>query len=293
MHPWIPALQPLLLAAVLLWSARLKLAHPLAEAAARRSALAQLVGEARALPAYRAVGAVEAAVAVALLVPAARPLSGYASAALTTGFVAYLGYARIAAPESSCGCMSAARTPVRWRAFARAALLVAASVLAATAATGWPAALADHPVPAAALLLAEAAAVLALSAELDRHWLDQLRQLRVRLTSPLPAGGFDIPLASTVEQLHRSPVWHDTAGLLTSDLREHWDEEEWRLLLFTARHGEHTVSAVYAVPRLRYEPASVRLALVDEQTGQTVATHTATPDTPLPAWVNDRQPVAA
>ncbi|GHJ48082.1 hypothetical protein Cs7R123_54240 [Catellatospora sp. TT07R-123] len=293
MLSWISAVQPLLLAAVLLWSARLKLAHPQAEATARRTALAKLLGETRVVPAFRALGAVEAAVAVALLVPAARPLSGYAAVALTAGFAGYLGYAKVAAPESSCGCLSAARTPVRWRAFARAGLLIAAGVLAATATTGWIGALADNPGPAAAVLVAEAAAVLALSAELDRHWLDHLRQLRVRLTHPLPTGGFDIPLASTVEQLHRSPVWRDTAALLTSDLREHWDEGDWRLLLFTGRHGERGVSAVFAVPRLRYEPASVRLALVDEATGETVATHTAAPDTPLPDWVHGREPVPA
>ncbi|GAA1417700.1 hypothetical protein GCM10009662_70010 [Catellatospora coxensis] len=269
---------------MLLWSARLKLLSPLAAAAAGRSALARLVGDTRALPAYRLVGAVEAALALVLLAPPALPAEALAAAALSLGFTGYLAYARIAAPESSCGCLSATRTPIRGRAFARTAALLAASLLALPATAGWAEALSARPLPAVALLLAEALLLVALSPELDRHWLDPLRQLKVRLTRPLPAGGFDVPLASTVEQLHRSPVWRETATLLTSDLREHWDDDDWRILVFTARHAGQEASAVYAVPRLRFQPAAVRVVLVDEPTGQILLSLQSPPDTPTPDW---------
>ncbi|MFC7246916.1 MauE/DoxX family redox-associated membrane protein [Catellatospora aurea] len=285
MISWTAPLQPLLLGLLLLWSARLKLLSPHAAAAAGRSALGRLVGDTRALPAYRLVGAVEAALALVLLAPPALPAEALAAAALSLGFTGYLAYARIAAPESSCGCLSATRTPVRWRAFARTAALLAASLLALPATAGWTDVLAARPLPAVGLLLAEAALLVALSPELDRHWLDPLRQLKVQITRPLPAGGFEVPLDSTVDQLHRSPVWRETAALLTSDLREHWDDDEWRILVFTARHAGQQASAVYAVPRLRYQPAAVRVVLVDEPTGQVLLSLQSPPDAPEPDWV--------
>ncbi|GIG02371.1 MauE/DoxX family redox-associated membrane protein [Catellatospora citrea] len=285
MISWIAPLQPLLLGIVLLWSARLKLLSPHAAAAAGRSALARLVGDARALPAYRLVGAVEAALGLVLLAPPALPAEALAAAALSLGFTGYLAYARLAAPESSCGCLSATSTPVRWRSFARTGCLLAASLVALPATAGWSGVLWARPLPAVALLLAETALLVALSPELDRHWLDPLRQLKVQLTRPLPAGGFDVPLDSTVDQLHRSPVWRETAALLTSDLREHWDDDEWRILVFTARHAGQEASAVYAVPRLRYQPAAVRVVLVDEPTGQVLLSRQSPPDSPEPDWV--------
>lgn len=293
MISWIAPLQPLLLGLVLLWSARLKLLSPHAAAAAGRSALAQLVGDTRALPAYRLVGAVETALALVLLAPPALPGEALAAAALSLGFTGYLAYARIAAPESSCGCLSATSTPIRWRSFARAGGLLAASLLALPATAGWAEVLAAQPLPAVALLLAEAALLAALSPELDRHWLDQLRQLKVRITRPLPTGGFDVPLDSTVDQLHRSPVWRETAALLTSDLREHWDDDDWRILVYTARHDGRAASAVYAVPRLRYQPAAVRVALVDEPTGQVLLSLQSPPDAPEPDWVRAAPAAAA
>ncbi|WP_186316020.1 MauE/DoxX family redox-associated membrane protein [Catellatospora sichuanensis] len=293
MISWIAPLQPLLLGLVLLWSARLKLLSPHAAAAAGRSALARLVGDERALPTYRLVGVVEAALGLVLLAPPTLPAEALAAAALSLGFTGYLVYARLAAPESSCGCLSATRTPVRWRSFARTGGLLAASLLALPATVGWFDVLRTRPLPAVALLLAEAALLVALSPELDRHWLDPLRQLKVQVTRPLPAGGFDVPLDSTVEQLHRSPVWRETAVLLTSDLREHWDDDGWRILVFTARHFGQEVSAVYAVPRLRYRPAAVRVVLIDEPTGRVVLSLESPPDSPEPDWVRPSPSPAA
>ncbi|NUT33362.1 MAG: hypothetical protein HOV79_09825 [Hamadaea sp.] len=270
MVAWIGSLQPLLIAAVLLWSARAKLFSRYAEAHARRSALAPLLGENRALPAYRLLGGVEAALAAALLVPGLLLAEAVAAAALSTGFLAYLAYARIKAPDSTCGCMGAQSAPVNGRSFGRAGVLLAAALTALAADGSWLAGLADRPVLGLALLVAEGAAVVAFSPELDRHWLLPLRRLHARITHPLASpGSFDVPLDSTVEQLQRSSAYRELAPSLRSDVREHWDEPGWRILVYSARYAGREGSAVFAVPRLTYAPETVRAAIVDA-TGATL-----------------------
>jgi hypothetical protein len=274
---WVAALQPLLAGLVLLWAAGGKLLGRRRTAHARQSALARLVGERCAVPAFRLVAAAELAVAAALLLPPPQWTETLAAVGLAAGFLGYLTYARLAAPDSSCGCLGARRAPVSWRAFARAGGLAGACAIIPWAATGWPAALAERPLAATAILLAEAAALAALSAELDPVWLVPLRRLRIRLAHPLadrkrwlgpiPASSaFEVPLQSSVQQLQRSEAYRQVARLLVSDVREHWDEGEWRMLCYTARQDGRSTTAVFAVPRLRYEPAAVRVALVDEAT---------------------------
>lgn len=264
----VAALQPLLIGVVLVWSAYGKLFGRLAGEVARRSALKRIVGERRVLPAYRAVGVVELAIGAALLLPV-RPGPGVAAGAataLSAGFVGYLGWARVVAPDSTCGCSGSAQLPITWRSLSRAGLLLAASVLALTASAGWWTAVSAGPV---LVVLAEALLFVGLSGELDRHWLLPLRRLRVRLTHPLAGtASADLPLASSQQQLLRSPAYASVAGLLRSDIREHWDDGEWRFLTYTSSYDG--ALAVFAVPRLRYDPDAVRVALVDESTGRTL-----------------------
>ncbi|HEX6970297.1 MAG TPA: MauE/DoxX family redox-associated membrane protein [Micromonosporaceae bacterium] len=260
------ALQPVLVGVVLLWSARVKLVGRHAAAAARRSALVPLLGQRRALPAYRLVGGLELVVGALLVLPPVSVPEALAAAGLTIGFLAYLGYARVAAPESSCGCLSAQRAPVTVRALLRAGALFGASLLAAGAGDSWWAALTQRPLAAVALLTAEALLIVALSAELDRFWLVPLRQLRVRLTHPL-RGGFGVPLLATVQQLQRSGAYRRVSALLSSDVREHWDEGEWRMVCHAARYQGRPATVVFAVPLRRFAPESVRVAVVDDATG--------------------------
>ncbi|MEV4759293.1 MauE/DoxX family redox-associated membrane protein [Micromonospora sp. NPDC049559] len=267
----IAAVQPLLIGAVLLWSAAVKLFSRQATAAARRSALVPLVGERRAAPAYRLVGTVELAVAALLLLPPAPPLEAGAAAVLSAGFLGYLAYARRAAPASSCGCLSTRRTPVTNRGLGRAGLLLVAGIAAGWAGEHWLAAVRQRPLAAAAVLLVEAAAVVVLSPELDARWLLPLRRLRARITRPLAGGGGGVPLFATVQQLQQSPAFRQVAALISSDVREHWDDEEWRIVCHGARYRGRVATAVFAVPRLRYDPGAVRVAIVDEATGVTVA----------------------
>ena len=265
----IAALQPLVVGAVLIWSARVKLLNRHARAAAQRTALAGLIGQHRALPAYRLLGGVELTLGVLLLVPAAGRPAAVAATGLTLGFLGYLTYARRAAPASSCGCLSSRPTPVAGRSLARAALLVAAAGLAALFPGAWPDALAGRPVTGGAVLLVEAAAVVALSPELDAAWLLPLRRLRARLTNPL-RGGSGLPLLATVQQVQLSDPYRRVAPLLSSDVREHWDDGEWRFVGHAARYQGRPATAVFAVPLVDPEPAAVRVAVVDDATGQTV-----------------------
>lgn len=261
----LAALQPFLVGAVLVWSSYGKLFGRHRAEVARRSALKRLVGEQRVVPAYRAVGGTELVIGAALLLPPLWFGEAAAASALSLGFVGYLAYARISAPESSCGCLGSAALPVTWRSMARAGLLLAASVTALTAesppALGWE----------ISVLVAELPLFVALSGELDRYWLLPLRRLRVRLTHPLGGtASFDVPLASSQQQLLRSPAYRAVAGLLRSDIREHWDDGDWRFVSYTASYDERPATAVFAVPRLRYEPDAVRVAIVDEETGETL-----------------------
>jgi hypothetical protein len=265
----IAALQPLLVGAVLLWSARLKLFSRHATATAHRSGLVVLLGERRALPAYRVLGVVELTLGAALLLPPTLRLEAAAATTLAVGFLAYLGYTRRVAPTASCGCLSAQPTPVSGRSLLRAGLLVAAGALATTGSAGWFDTLADRPVAGGIVLLAEAAAVVALSPELDATWLLPLRRLRARLTHPL-RGGSGVPLLATVQQLQLSDAYRRVAALLRSDVREHWDADGWRFAAYAARYQGRTVTAVFAVPLADPEPETVRVAVVDDTTGQTL-----------------------
>ncbi|SFK68862.1 hypothetical protein SAMN05216275_13239 [Streptosporangium canum] len=251
----IAALQPYVIGLFLLWAALMKLLDRRMRAQAGQTALGRLVGSARAVLALRLVGVLELAVAITLLLPPALPVEGAAAAVLSTGFLVYLTYAHLAAPTSSCGCLGAHSRPVNWRGFARAGLLLAMSLVAVRARL--------YPVDPwlVVLGLAEAVALLGLSAELDRHWLMPLRRLLVRLRKPLAAPSpQEIPLEVTMRLLYRSPAYCSASAQLTSDVQDVWDEDGLRFVVYAA--GGRT--AVFAVPLPGGDPSAVRVALTDE-----------------------------
>ncbi|MEU0572050.1 MauE/DoxX family redox-associated membrane protein [Nonomuraea sp. NPDC005983] len=251
----IAAPQPYVIALFLVWAALMKLLSRRMRSQAGQSALARLVGSARAVPALRLVALVELAVAAALLLPPASPLDGAAAAALSAGFLGYLTYSHLAAPASSCGCLGAHSVPVNWRAFTRAGLLLAMGVAAIWARPQPP------TWPVAALGVVEAVALLGLSPELDRHWLVPLRSLLVRLRDPLavtsPQG---IPLEVSLRLLYLSPAYCSASARLSSDVQDTWDEDGLRFVVYAARGG----AAVFAVPLTGGDPSAVRVALVEE-----------------------------
>ncbi len=278
----VTSLLPAVVGAVLVWAGAFKLLGRRAAAVARRSALPTLVGEDRAVPVHRTVGCVEVVVGALLLLPPASAVDAALATVLCAGFVGFLGYSRVVAPESSCGCLSDKHTPVRWRAVARAGALTVASGVALFFGAGrfWGDAVASRPVSAGAVLLVAALVVAALSEDLDAYWLQPLRQLRVRLRHPLghTAGAtFEVPVESSVHQLLRSPAYQAAGAWVRSDLLDSWDEGDWRILNYAARYGDRQATAVFAVPRTSYEPSEVRAALVDETDQAVLWEHTPTP----------------
>ncbi|MFI9839287.1 MauE/DoxX family redox-associated membrane protein [Nonomuraea sp. NPDC051941] len=246
----IAATQPYVIALFLAWAGLTKLFSRRMRVQAGQTALARLVGAARAVPALRIVGVAELAVAAVLLLPPVSPWEGAMAALLSAGFLAYLTYSYVAAPAASCGCLGAHSRPVDVRAFARAGLLLAASLLAVPA---------DPGPPLVALGLAEAVALMALSAELDRYWLTPLRQLRVRLRGPLVAQPSEhVPLGASLHLLYRSPAYCSASAQITSDVQDTWDEEGLRFVVFGARER----TAVFAVPLAGNDPSRVLVTLV-------------------------------
>jgi hypothetical protein len=261
---WVASLQPLVVATLLGWAGTVKLRGLRTEQQVKRSAVSRIVGEAHTSAVWRLVGGLELLVAVALLLPPAYPAKTGAAAVLCAGFLGYLGYAKLAAPDASCGCLSAKLAPVSWRSFARAGLLLAASLLSFGYATDWwPSSVATHPLAAVVLVLAELALLGMFSVELDDHWLVPLRKLRVRLTHPLANKVHTVPLEATVEQLQLSEAYRQFGAMITSDVLDSWEEGDWRLLEYAVRTQDRTATAVFAVPLATYDPDSVRVALVE------------------------------
>jgi len=227
-----------LVAGVLVWAAVFKF-----RGGSQRSALSRLVGKERVVAAFRVIGLVELVLAAALFTPVGQ----WVTFAWFLGMLGYLSWAKVAAPESSCGCLSEKYAPVGVRALARAVLL--AGMVATADLLPW------YSVFPAAVL------VFVFSAELDDYWLLPLRRLKVRLRHPLAGGEFAVPVTSTVQQLQKSTTYQSVYPILRSDLLDTWDEGEWRILTYSADRDGERATAVFAVPRDRYEPEAVRFAL--------------------------------
>lgn len=258
---WLAQAQPLFLAGVFGWSGTSKTLGGDLGGRVAGTALHRLLGGRLAPAAYFVLGVAEIALAVSLLVAPGRPTTA-AAAAMSTGFLAYLGYAYVATPQASCGCLGKKKVRQSWRGFARAGLLLVAALVGATGAPAWW----HRPsVPAMVLaLVAEAALFVTLSAELDHLWLYPLRRLRVRLTHPLAGAPDVVPLQATVNLLLRSAAWRETSHLVASDILEHWDADDHRILLYSARTPDGAATALFAVP-LDGDADGIRFTLIDEQ----------------------------
>jgi methylamine utilization protein MauE len=271
----IAAVQPVLLAGVLIPAASIKLFGRHAADGARATALASLLGTTRALPVYRLLGGLELLIGTMLVVPPARTANAVAATALAIGFLGYLGYARRFAPESSCGCLHSRRSiPVSWRSFARGVLLVIAGLLATQTTSYWLDVVVTHPLTATAALTVEAVVVILLSPELGWSHLMRMRHLRSRVPRPLLSRS-GLTLHSTVWQLQHSPAYQKVAGLVHPDIVDSWDHAEWRILCYKARYHGRPATAAFAVPLRRYDPGMVRVALVDEFAGVTLLSSAA------------------
>ena len=270
-------LAALLLGGLLGWTGLAKLTSRTLLPAASESALMRLLHDVnRVSAALRTLGAVEVALAVALLAAPAWPAPGIAAAALGIGFLGYLGYARITAPDSPCGCSGSADAPITWRAFARAGLVVAGGVLAAATTGPWWSAVVERPLATLGLVVAAMAVLAMLSTDLDHLWLLPLRKTRLRLLGhPLAGTVGPVPLAATVELLERSTAWGAAAPIVRSALIDHWDADGWRILRYAGVSGERPVSVLFALDARATMDNSpnpaIRVTVVDELTQEVIA----------------------
>ncbi|MEU8828757.1 MauE/DoxX family redox-associated membrane protein [Streptomyces sp. NPDC048636] len=269
-----------LLAAVLGTAGAGKLLGRSAVTSASRSALARLVrGGDRAARVLRGLGAVELLLCAALLALEPSVATGAAAAALGTGFLGYLGYARRRAPGSSCGCTAGDDGPVGVRAFGRATAVLVGGVAVVLAEHPWWTTAPRQPAATAGAALTGLAGALALAPD---RWRLPWRRLRLRLTGhPLDGtrAATRVPVAATVELLEHSLAWQHTAPLVRSALLDHWDDGGWRILQYAGVHGggpaARPVLVLFALDAAAsrdavHEPA-VRVSVLDADTGEAVA----------------------
>jgi hypothetical protein len=276
-------LVPLVLAGLLGWTGSVKLFSRDTVRQAPRTALARMLRSSeRAALVLRGVGAGELLLAAGLLAVPANPVPGAATAVLGAGFLGYLGYGRALAPESSCGCSASEDTPITWRAFVRAAVVLAGGATAAVAHGTWWSTITERPGGSLAFLAVAAVVLAALSVDLDRWWLLPLRRLRLRVFGhPLFGGeaGDRVPVAASVELLEHSLAWQTASPVVRSGLLDHWEDGGWRILLYSGVYGTgesaRPVSVVFALDATagRDTPGDpvVRVSFVDADSGGPVA----------------------
>ncbi|WP_381794998.1 MauE/DoxX family redox-associated membrane protein [Streptomyces niveus] len=279
-------LAPLVLAGLLGWTGAVKLFSRGTVLAAPKTALARMLSSSeRAATVLRGVGAAELLIAAGLLALPAHPVPGTAAALLGAGFLGYLAYGRALAPESSCGCSADEDTPITWRAFARAGVVLAGGAAAAVAPASWWSTVSGRPAGSLGFLAAATVVLIALSADLDRWWLLPLRRARLRVFGhPLfgtGTGAADrVPVAASVELLENSLAWQAASPVVRSSLLDHWEEDGWRLLLFSGVYetteSARPVSVVFALDATstRDTPGdpAVRVTFLDADSGEPVGT---------------------
>ncbi|MDI5973649.1 hypothetical protein POF50_030650 [Streptomyces sp. SL13] len=228
----------------------------------------------RATLVLRATGVAELVIAAGLLAAPTTVVPAVAGTALGVGFVGYLGYARVTAPESSCGCTARDNGPVSWRSFVRAGLVVAGGAFAIAARSAWWTQADRHPVTAVAFLAVTAALLVAVSRDLDHLWLTPLRKARIKVFGhPLTAAAADVPVAASVQLLERSLAWTAASPVVRSGLIDHWEADGWRFLQYSGVHetpqgGARPVTVLFSLdPHDTIDTApspAVRVTLIDD-----------------------------
>jgi hypothetical protein len=230
----------------------------------------------RATLVLRTTGVVELVIAAGLLL-APRSVLGAVPAVLATvlglAFVGYLAYARVTAPDSSCGCTARSNRPISWRAFVRAGLVVAGGALAIPARAAWWTQVAREPLAAVAFVVVVAVVLVAVSSDLDHLWLVPLRKARLKVFGhPLIGYGEGVPVAASIELLEHSLAWTSAAPIVRSALLDHWEADGWRFLQYSGVRevdGVGTpVTVLFAVDARETKDTSpdpaVRVTVIDD-----------------------------
>lgn len=177
---------------------------------------------------------------------------------------------RATRPDVGCGCFGDfSRTPVGFRALARAALLAIAALVTLT--------LGPVQVPQTwrasaglvGILFAELLLIAALSPEIGEGL--------IRLGYSEPCELQVVPSQRTLSALHRSKQWRVYSPLVASDApADVWRELCWRYVVYPARHHDRQADLVFAV-YLKHRRPVIRAALVDAATGRTLPWPAAAP----------------
>ncbi len=274
-------LAPVLLGGLLAWTGAAKLFGRTTQQQAADTALMRILHDSKwVVRTFRALGAVELVVALGLVALPVSVAPSVAACALGVGFLAYLGWAKVNAPDSSCGCSARKELPITWRAFVRAGLVVVGGGLAAFATTPWWAAAVAAPLASALVVVLAVALVGTMSTDLDHLWLLPLRRLRLRLlghplSSTAVASG-PVPYDASLELLELSQAWAASAPVVRSSLLEHWDADGWRILRFAGAwegpSGTRPVSVLFAMDANASIDTTtnplIRVTVVDDQTNE-------------------------
>ena len=182
---------------------------------------------------------------------------------------------RASRADVGCGCFGDFSTaPVSLRTLARSALLaVAAFVTVNLGPIGLP--------PFKAAAYAELLGILAAELLIIGAMSPEIGEGLVRLGYSEPCELQTVPSGRTLAALHRSRLWRRHSALMTSTVpADIWRELCWRYVVFPASYSNRPADLVFAV-FLKYRRPTIRAALVDARTGQTLPW----PETPARNWL--------
>jgi hypothetical protein len=217
-------------------------------------------------PAMIALCATELALGVGLLLTAGHAGAGAPAFAVRTATgllfctaVGALHELRARRPDAGCGCFGElSRTPVSWKAIARALLLCAAALCSISLPPLRMPASAGQAWITLAVLAAELAALAALSPE--------VAQLMLRLSHTDPCELREVPLARTLSTLRASTPWRRYRRFLVAAAPvDVWREGCWRFVVFPGVLASRRVEVVFAV-HLAGRGAPVRVGMLDTGT---------------------------
>lgn len=234
--------QRLVLGVIVGAAALAKLTSPHADRTARRSALARLIQDERAMGwAWKSATAVEVLLTAGLLMP----WRGRAPAAAAAGFfllsTAYAAWAARYARGAPCGCFGAASSAsVSARDVARSAALTLAGAVAVSQPYAWTRSF--RSVPAVLALLAEAVAVTKAFPELARVLAHLRRRRAVEC-----ATGTELTRTQARARLEISRAWRELSGYLVISELDAWRDGCFWFFAGQARHGSADATAVFGV----------------------------------------------
>jgi hypothetical protein len=202
---------------------------------------------------------------VGLLTPWAHWWAIRLATVFALGFIGYLALAWRIAPDKPCSCMGGRPTKISRRSLARAATVLALTLIGWQAQTFWGAALLAAPWTAL-IVAAEAFALWLLSPEFNwsgaRVEKRVLRALRLRLDPMCQGGALDWELLE--RRVRGSALFQELLDTLPhlGGRTDHWRDGCVGYLAYEARYHDRLATAVVAFP-VWFDPSEISAAVVD------------------------------